>query len=202
MINVNFQNSIQIDNLYIDPFKLEESRPAKYIFITHSHYDHLSIEDIKKIVGDNTKFIIPKDCLNTIIELGINKNNIIVVEPNKNYIIDDFSFKTIPAYNYDKQFHPKNKEWVGYLINKNNTIYYIVGDSDYIEEMNDIKCDILFVPVGGYYTMDYLEASKLIRKINPKLVIPTHYGPIIPASSDNAKLLEETLPDYDIKIYY
>lgn len=37
--------------------------------------------------------------------------------------------------------------------------------------------DVLFVPVGGNgYTLDPLGALKLIKKIEPRLVIPTHYA--------------------------
>lgn len=36
--------------------------------------------------------------------------------------------------------------------------------------------DVLFIPVGGSgYTLDPVGALKLIKKIEPKLVIPTHY---------------------------
>lgn len=36
--------------------------------------------------------------------------------------------------------------------------------------------DVMFVPVGGFgYTMDGVGALKLIKKIEPKLVIPTHF---------------------------
>lgn len=36
--------------------------------------------------------------------------------------------------------------------------------------------DVLFVPVGGNgYTLDGVGALKLIKKIEPKIVIPTHY---------------------------
>ena len=36
--------------------------------------------------------------------------------------------------------------------------------------------DVMFVPVGGNgYTLDGVGALKLIRKVEPKLVIPTHY---------------------------
>lgn len=36
--------------------------------------------------------------------------------------------------------------------------------------------DVLFIPVGGNgYTLDPVGAIKLIKKIEPKLVIPTHY---------------------------
>lgn len=37
--------------------------------------------------------------------------------------------------------------------------------------------DVLFVPVGGSgYTLDGIGALKIIKKIEPKIVIPTHYG--------------------------
>jgi L-ascorbate metabolism protein UlaG (beta-lactamase superfamily) len=36
--------------------------------------------------------------------------------------------------------------------------------------------DVLFVPVGGNgYTLDGIGALKLIKKVEPKLIIPTHY---------------------------
>lgn len=43
-----------------------------------------------------------------------------------------------------------------------------------LEELGMV--DVLFVPVGGSgYTLDPVGALKLIKKIEPKLVIPTHY---------------------------
>lgn len=43
-----------------------------------------------------------------------------------------------------------------------------------LEQLGTI--DVLFVPVGGNgYTVDPVGAIKLIKKIEPKVVIPTHY---------------------------
>ena len=39
-----------------------------------------------------------------------------------------------------------------------------------------MKCDVLLVPCGGTYTMDYKEAAEFTGYLNPKYVIPTHYG--------------------------
>lgn len=37
--------------------------------------------------------------------------------------------------------------------------------------------DVMFVPVGGNgYTLDGVGALKLVKKIEPKLVVPTHYA--------------------------
>ena len=61
-IIVNYHSSIRIGNVYVDPFKVNEKRnDAKYIFITHSHYDHYSLEDIAKVVNDSTTFVCTKD---------------------------------------------------------------------------------------------------------------------------------------------
>ena len=61
-LNINSHSSIQIGNLFFDPFQIETpSNNAKIIFITHTHFDHLSIDDIKKVVGKNTTIIAPHD---------------------------------------------------------------------------------------------------------------------------------------------
>ncbi len=202
-VNVNFQNSIQLnDNIYIDPFKLNEYTEAKYIFITHSHYDHLSLSDIKLIYNYQTKVIAPLDCLNDLLSININKDNIILVKPNEEYNLEDISFKTVPSYNINKTFHPKENNWVGYLINIDNEISYIVGDSDFIPEMNNIKCDNLFIPIGGVYTMNVDEAIEAIKVINPQVVYPTHYGSIIPNSDKSGIILQEQIKEnYNVKLF-
>ena len=53
-----------------------------------------------------------------------------------------------------------------------------------------IKCDIAFIPIGGKFTMDVNEASKLINIINPKVVIPIHYGSVV-GSLELGKLLKD-----------
>jgi len=53
--------------IYIDPYELDESKNKKpnadVILITHPHYDHLSVEDLKKISTPDTIIICPPDCL-------------------------------------------------------------------------------------------------------------------------------------------
>jgi len=52
-------------------------------------------------------------------------------------------------------------------------------DTDKTKETSHVECDVAFLPVGGTYTMDYIEAASLTRKIKPKYVIPTHYGSVV-----------------------
>lgn len=184
MIEINTQSSIKIDEIYFDPFKIEkEKHDAEIIFITHAHYDHFDIESIKKIIKEDTIIIIPSD--KEIIRC-LNNYNTMIVKPNKEYKVKNIKFKTVPAYNTNKPFHQKDFGWVGYIVNIDK-IYYIMGDTDEIEEAKNIKCDYLFIPVGGTYTMNYEEAAHLTNIIKPKVVVPIHYGTIVGNKSDGEK---------------
>ena len=187
-IEVLYHSSIRINKekiIYIDPFKIDRNfNDADIIFITHDHYDHYSEEDIDKVINENTTIIIPEELLTKLLRKGINKNAIITVEPNKEYVVEGIKFKTIPAYNTNKRFHPKGNDWVGYIITINNIRYYIAGDTDITEENKKVKCDVAFVPVGGTYTMDFKEAAQLINEIQPKIAIPIHYGSVVGTNQD------------------
>ena len=200
-IEVLCHSSIKISKgiiVYIDPFKIDkEFHDADLIFITHSHYDHYSEEDILRVKKENTKIILTKDILEKPLQLGCNKESILAVEPNKDYEIDNIKFTTIPSYNVNKQFHPKSNNWVGYIIDFDNTKYYIAGDTDITEENQNVKCDIAFIPVGGTYTVNYIEAAELTNKIHPKIVIPIHYGSIVGTKQDAIEF--KKLLDKDIE---
>ena len=40
------------------------------------------------------------------------------------------------------KFHPKENEWVGYVIEIKGIRYYIAGDTDITEENKKVKCDV------------------------------------------------------------
>ena len=196
--SIKFSDNIKI---YFDPYEINENNnDADIIFITHNHYDHYSENDIKKIYNANTKFIIPKDLEKELLNLGIKKENIVTVAPNNNYNVLDISFKTIPAYNINKPFHPKENNWIGYLINYNNFTYYIAGDTDITEDNKLIKCDVAFLPIGGKYTMNYKEAAELTNIIKPKIVVPIHYGLIIGTTEDATEFAKLINKDITCKI--
>ena len=187
-IDVLCHSSIRINKektIYIDPFKIDKNyKDADLIFITHDHYDHYSEDDIDKVKKDETVFIVPEELLTKLLVRGYNKNNIITVEPNMQYMVEGIKFETIPAYNMNKQFHPKENEWVGYIIEIKGIRYYIAGDTDITEENKKVKCDVAFIPVGGTYTTDFKEAAQLVNEIKPKIAVPTHYGSVVGTKQD------------------
>lgn len=200
-IEVNTQSSIKIvldKTLYFDPFQIEDNfKDADIIFITHNHYDHFDIESINKVKNEKTIVVAPKSMKDDIDVIDFKEY--IYLEPNEETSIDNISIKSIPAYNNDKQFHPRNNNWLGYIVSYNNVTYYIPGDTDKTKESESVKCDIAFVPIGGHFTMDVDEATELIKTINPKIVIPIHYGTIIGNINDGNRL-KDSLKNTSIEV--
>ena len=193
-IEVLYHSSIRINKektIYIDPFKIDRNyNDADIIFITHDHYDHYSEEDIDKVINENTVIVIPEELLTKVLKKGINKNAIITVKPNQKYMVQGIKFETVPAYNTNKTFHPKENGWVGYVIEINEIKYYIAGDTDITEENKKVKCDVAFVPVGGTYTMDFKEAAQLVNQIQPKVAVPIHYGSVVGTKQDAEEFIK------------
>ena len=184
--------------IYFDPFKIEENyNDADIIFITHNHYDHYSEEDIDKVIKEDTIIVAPEDLMNKLSNRKTKSENNILVKPNESYNIKGININTIPAYNTNKKFHPRENGWVGYVIEIDGIIYYVAGDTDITEENRKVKCDVAFVPVGGTYTMNYKEAAELINEIKPKVAVPIHYGSIVGTKEDATKFSE--LINSDIK---
>lgn len=163
--------------IYFDPYRIEtDFNDASYVFITHDHYDHYDEDSLKKVINENTIIIIPTCLKERMSKLA---NNIIVVEPSNTYNYKDISFETISSYNTTAKFHPKEENYVGYNVSIDGTRYYVMGDTNRTPESDQVKTDICFVPIGGTYTMDVIEASEYINYTKPSKTIPIHYGSIV-----------------------
>ena len=191
-ISINCQSSIKISNgltIYFDPYDIKEKvSNADYIFITHPHWDHLDIDSINNIANEKTIIVGPS----SVIEKLDKSLNLLEVKPNMTYNLDNISFKTIPSYNIGGDYHPKEALYVGYLLIFNDITYYIPGDTDVIEELKELNADVIFLPVGGTYTMNREEAVELANTIKPKYAIPIHYGLAV-GSREDAKYFVDNL---------
>ena len=170
--------------VYIDPWKLKGSpEPADIILIGHSHFDHLSIPDVEKIQKQSTVIITTADCASGL------KGNIRIIKPGSTVVVDDITVQAIPAYNVNKAFHPKSNEWVGFILTLDGERLYYASDTDFIPEMKALKnIDSALLPIGGTYTMNANEAAQAAKIINPRIVVPYHYGDIIGTKEDAEKL--------------
>ena len=193
-IQVLYHSSIRINKekiIYIDPYNIDiKYNDADLIFITHSHYDHYSKEDIDRVKKNDTIIVAPKELEERILNDGFSPDNIVMVVPNEEYVADGIHFDTVRAYNVNKQFHPKSNDWVGYILKLQDGRYYIAGDTDDNEDNRKVKCDVAFVPVGGTFTMTAEEAAGLVNAIKPKIAVPIHYGGIVGTKEDANRFID------------
>jgi len=164
--------------IYIDPYEIEGGPPADIICITHEHFDHCSPGDVSKIAGPNTVIVTEKDSAAKL------AGDIRIVAPGQSVMIDDVVIEAVPAYNVDKNFHPKANGWLGFILTVEGVRVYHAGDTDLIPEMKDFSADIALLPVSGTYVMTAAEAIDAATAISPKLAIPMHYGAIVGGEGD------------------
>lgn len=173
--------------LWFDPFRVADApHDGDVIFVTHDHYDHLSPEDIRRVMKPDAVIVLPETCVDTAVAAGFLPAQLFPVQPGKAYHVEDITFETVAAYNIGKKFHPAENRWVGYVVSVDGRRIYVVGDSDDTPEARTVRCDAAFLPVGGTYTTMAAEAAALAKAIRPKLAIPTHYGSIVGEKGDGA----------------
>lgn len=165
--------------IYIDPFQLNKGLPqADIILITHDHYDHCSPSDIAAIQKSDTKILCPPESKAKL------SGKIHTISAGASAEIKGIKIETVPAYNIDKKFHPQANKWMGYIITVDGSRIYHAGDTDFIPEMKNFKCDIAIIPVSGTYVMTAKEAVEASKVIDAKVFIPMHYGSIVGGDAD------------------
>jgi len=172
--------------IYVDPWKLKSSpHDATVVLVSHSHYDHYSAKDIAAVSGPDTKLIAAADVISA-------ENTGQPMSPGQTIESPGVRITGVPAYNPNKQFHPKANNWVGFIVEVGSKRIYYAGDTDLTKEMKALtNIDVALLPVGGTYTMNAAEAAEAVKNIKPKQAVPYHWGDIV-GDRSNAEQFAKT----------
>jgi len=182
--------------VYTDPFKITKNDEAHVVLISHEHFDHMSVEDLKKVIHPGSTIVASPLCAEALKDIKVREKRFL--DPNAKTTIGtpktgEVVIESVPAYNINKfrepgvAFHPKGEKRLGFIIRMDGTAVYFAGDTDFIPEMKSVKCDIALLPVSGTYVMTAEEAAEAAATINPKIAVPMHYGAIVGAEEDAKK---------------
>jgi len=164
--------------LVIDPYQVKTAEPADIILVTHSHFDHCSIDDINKLKKPSTVIITEPDSAQKF------SGDVRIVKPGDKLTVSGIEIEAVPAYNTNKDFHPKANNWLGFIITVDDVRIYHAGDTDFIPEMDTFSVDIALLPVSGTYVMTAEEAVNAAKRIKPQIAIPMHYDAIVGSGDD------------------
>jgi L-ascorbate metabolism protein UlaG (beta-lactamase superfamily) len=128
------------------------SEPANVVTVSHGHGDH-----------NNPKSI---------------KGNPVILKEAGSKTINNVTFRAIPVFHDDAGGSKRGNDLIFcFQIDGINLCH--VGDLGHTLTPAQIAeiglVDILFIPVGGYYTIDASEAGLVAKSLNPKLIFPMHY---------------------------
>ena len=143
--------------IFFDPFGKELGlRPPQgqtdIIFVSHEHHDHNNVDALK---GDP-----------------------VIIDTPGEYAVKGINVIGLDSFHDEKEGTERGHSTIFILEAEDLKICHL-GDlgSDLsgkqLEEIDGV--DILFVPIGGKYTIDGKKAAELVRKIEPIIVIPMHY---------------------------
>jgi L-ascorbate metabolism protein UlaG (beta-lactamase superfamily) len=179
--------------IYLDPWGTpEDSPPGDVILITHAHGDHFQPDEIERLSTRSTKLVAPHDVAREL------SGDVTPVRPGESHEVGGLRFTTVPAYNIVEHrlgAHPKENDWVGYVVELGGATYYHAGDTDHAPELDSVKADVTFLPIGGDpYTMAADEAAELAAAIGPQIAVPMHYGFVVGSRRDGERFRELAAP--------
>ena len=159
--------------IYLDPYQIKEGEEkADIIVCSHSHPDHFSAGDIKKLMKDGTIVLGPES-----ISSNLKKFDGQAIKLGDSFNYKDLSIELIPSYNIKKLNHPKSSGWAGIIVRSDGKSVYHAGDTERIPEMKNLanqNITVALIPCGGTYTMDFDEATDSAVDIQPEIAVPMH----------------------------
>jgi len=123
------------------------------ILVSHDHYDHNSVKTVEK------------DDSVVVREVGRRK-------------VKEVTIEGIPSYHDEVQGGKRGSNII-FKFTVDGITFCHLGDlghepdEELIAKIGEV--DVLFIPVGGTFTIDADGAWQTFQKINPKIVVPMHY---------------------------
>lgn len=169
--------------IYNDPVggaEAFEGQPAAdIVLVTDIHGDHLNVETLEAVLGENTSLIAPQAVVDELPEALAVRATLMANGEVLADEVNQLSIEAIPAYNLpDQGIEIRHEEGRGngYLLERGGMRVYIAGDTADVPEMRALTdIDMAFIPMNLPYTMSVEDAADGVLAFAPDEVIPYHY---------------------------
>ena len=190
--------SIQVDpviKLGENVTNYEDDFPeADFVLVTHEHGDHFDLEALGILGGE---VITNANCAKMMTKAKMKHTFKALSNGQSLDLTPDIHIDAVPAYNYTEghtQFHPKGRD-NGFILTIDGLRIYIAGDTEDIPELAAVKdIDVAFLPCNQPYTMTVEQLVNAAKIIQPKVLIPYHFG------QTDLSGVAEALPGIDVRL--
>lgn len=179
--------------IYTDPGRfgvLEGQRPEDGDLVLVTHGEHYDPDGIDRVASDETFVLVHESVDATDLERSVEQPSRLPYEvervrEDESFVLGPLDLYTIPAHNTDGTPHPSGAG-CGYAVTIDGLQVCWLGDTDVLPVHEELRPDVLVVPIGGTCTMDRHEAADLAERLRPTVVLPVHYD-TVPAIDANAE---------------
>ncbi|MBD14381.1 MAG: hypothetical protein CMJ72_04340 [Planctomycetaceae bacterium] len=166
------------------PLEPEEHPEPDLVLCTHWHDDHICPESIPRLAAHFPKlrFVVPNRSVDLLTGWGIDQNRIITMMGSDSIVIDDIQIHAIPAAHEELDINEHGAWYLSYVVKYNASTVLHMGDSrpyrGWHEAFQNVSehYDLVFACINGNDNLRHDEAVDLAKILNPKLIVPMHYG--------------------------
>jgi len=178
------------------PVELEEVRDADIVCVSHDHADHMG-DAVEICRRSKAKLICVFEVGLKAQEGGVEAEKIYGMNVGGTVKVDGLEITLVPALHSCSAGTP-----VGFVVKGEGKTVYHAGDTALFSDMGLISrlygpIDLALLPIGGFYTMGPLEAAEAVALMEPRAVIPMHYGTfpvLVQTAEEFVKLAREKSP--------
>ena len=157
--------------VHAPPLAADEVERADLVLITHEHEDHFEIDGLKRIGRLGPTFIAPESCHEALGRVGLPDDSIVEARYGERHDLGVFTVTVVPASH--------SPGACGYLIETRHGNIYHPGDGrfDHADKAANLSLDVeyLLLPINDT-NMGVGFAALLAHLLQPRVVIPCHYG--------------------------
>jgi len=156
------------------------------VVISHVHMDHLHLPSLR-LLGRDVALLVPAGTAGFLRRRGFRQ--VRETRAGDTTDIGQLRIETVPAVHSGRR-GPHSRisvDAVGYVLRSPEGSVYFPGDTDLFAEMEDLEAiDVALLPIGGWGSTvgeGHLDPERAVRAtelVQPRLVVPVHWGTYSP----------------------